>query len=193
MSNRQSKHLKIKSLGFSLLEVLVSITIITIITATVLAQYSGFDSTTLLRNQAYDIALSIREAQVLGVSVRGRDAQFRTEYGIYVDSTTNQYILFFDEDFSSNPTYNSNDPTKTIRSTALDPRFEIYDLIAGGSSGQDNVTIGFQRPNFDAILLNDSGDTVNEVEIVIASKRSGETFSVYVNSVGRIRVGSSSP
>ncbi len=47
-----------------------------------LANHERFNSSILLDSLAYDIALSIREAQVYGLSVRGINADFQVGYGV---------------------------------------------------------------------------------------------------------------
>lgn len=80
------------SRGFTLIEMLVSITIITVITSVVFLQSSQFNSSILLSNIAYELAISIREAQSYGLSVRGlgtdeislaqSELRFRRGYGV---------------------------------------------------------------------------------------------------------------
>jgi len=84
--------------GFTLIEMLVSITIITVITSVVFLQSSRFNSSILLSNIAYEMALSIREAQVYGLSVRGlgsdeialsqSQTRFKRGYGILLDGSS---------------------------------------------------------------------------------------------------------
>ncbi|MBI2004934.1 prepilin-type N-terminal cleavage/methylation domain-containing protein [Patescibacteria group bacterium] len=57
--------------GFTLVELLVVVSIMLIITSTLLLQQRKFNSATLMRTLAYNIALSIRQAQVYGTSVVG--------------------------------------------------------------------------------------------------------------------------
>ncbi|HEV7449574.1 MAG TPA: prepilin-type N-terminal cleavage/methylation domain-containing protein [Candidatus Paceibacterota bacterium] len=56
--------------GFTIIELLVVSFIMILITTTILFRQQGFSSSTLLRSLAYSVALSVRQAQVYGVSVR---------------------------------------------------------------------------------------------------------------------------
>lgn len=93
--------------GFTLVEMMVVLAIIVTVTAIALFGQSTFNRTLLLTDTAYNIALSIREMQSLGLSSRryiasGQDVQ-NAAYGIHMDRTQNtQYILF--ADISNTPT-----------------------------------------------------------------------------------------
>lgn len=87
-----------KNAAFSILEVLVTAAIIGIITAVIVLNYSSFNNAVLLKSQAYEIALDIREAQQFAVSVRGAGGEFREDYGLYFStSEPGQYRLFRDQ------------------------------------------------------------------------------------------------
>ena len=52
---------------------MVTISIFVIMTALILARYTGFNSGTLLTNVAYDTALTMKVAQTYGLAVRKVD------------------------------------------------------------------------------------------------------------------------
>ncbi len=89
--------------GFTLVELLVVSLIIVFITAFVLFRQQGFNSATLLRSLSYGVALSVRQAQVYGVSVResavGSNV-FAAGYGVHFGNTglvdSSHYVLFAD-------------------------------------------------------------------------------------------------
>ncbi len=63
--------------GFSLIELIVVTGIFTVITAVVLANNAQFNNSVLLGNAAYDIALSVRQAQVYGLSTQAYSGEFQ--------------------------------------------------------------------------------------------------------------------
>lgn len=73
--------------GFTLIELLVTIVIFVIITGVVVVNSNKFDGSVLLNNFAYDVALTIKQAQSYGVNVKeNTSGTFDTAYGIYFDT-----------------------------------------------------------------------------------------------------------
>ena len=94
-------------LGFTLIELMVSIAIFAVITGLVMVGQSRFGVNLLVTNLAYDVALGIRQAQVYGVSVRaasqvchvtsGTGTIFDCRYGIHF-ANSGYFVLFADID-----------------------------------------------------------------------------------------------
>src|SRR6056297_1347427 len=83
--------------GFSMIELLVSISIIVLVLSITLTRQSSFNSAVLLRSEEFDVALAIREVQLSAISAAGDSGQFRTTLGVYLDTANpNQYRLFRD-------------------------------------------------------------------------------------------------
>lgn len=184
------------STGFSLVELLVVIGIVTVISATVLVRYGRFSGDVILGSLAYDVALSIRQAQVFGLSFRETGAGtgiFSGGYGIHFDKNTpNDYFLFSDADM--NKRYNA--PTDAIiENFSVRQGFSVFSLCATLSSGAEkcnptisSLDISFQRPNPDALIYSDlSADTYKSARIVIRAPE-GQTRSISVVSTGQISV-----
>ncbi len=91
------------SKGFTLIEMLVVLSIIGIVTATVVTGQHSFDRSVILTNTAYDIALSIRESQAYGFSGKSATNSVLDKenyaYGIDFNTTQNNnaYTLFADD------------------------------------------------------------------------------------------------
>ena len=94
------RHIPHSNKGFTLIELLVSVAIFTFLTGLILVNHGRFTSAILLENLAYDVGLSIREAQIFGLSVKEFEpgsGQFQQGYGVHFDaSTPAQYIIFAD-------------------------------------------------------------------------------------------------
>lgn len=149
--------------GFTLIELLVVSLIIMLITAFVLFRQEGFNNSTLLRSLSYGIALSIRQAQVYGVSVRESAAGsnvFAGGYGVYFNNNgladSSHYFLFADT--NSNGRYDSGEqlPRFTIgNGRGTDYLIKSYCVYSPGGGHQCDgtitpLTIYFRRPNPDA-------------------------------------------
>lgn len=87
--------------GFALLELLIAVTLFGIITSTVLLSYSRIGEQLFTTTLAYEVALSFRQAQSYGVSVRqfraaGADT-FDAAYGLHFESGSDrEFVLFAD-------------------------------------------------------------------------------------------------
>ncbi len=86
--------------GFTLLEMLVVVAIISVIIGVVVVNQRSFDNSIILSNTAYDVALSVREAQAYGHAGHGvSGSSSLVTYGTGIDFTAAQkrtYILFAD-------------------------------------------------------------------------------------------------
>lgn len=188
---KNKNNLKQNQSGFSLTEVMITVFIIGLVTAIVVIRYGSFNSAVLLKNQAFEIALDVREAQVFSVSTQGEGTQFRDGYGLFFDMNTSdqQYLTFLDDGgiqhwyrrFYNDTGISGGD---TITATKLlDPRFYISDLCvivnnyanrycySGGDV--DQVSIAFERPSYNAYFRAENGGSLVPnligVEIEISS------------------------
>ncbi|MDP4020741.1 MAG: prepilin-type N-terminal cleavage/methylation domain-containing protein [Candidatus Adlerbacteria bacterium] len=192
------------SKGFTLTELMVVVTIMTLLTGIFLFQQRQFDSTTILRSLAYSVALSIRQAQTYGISVRGFEGVFAEAHGIHFSSgDLTHYYLFADID--NDRVFDSG--TEIAETFGLvGNNFTISQFCATTNSGTErcypgeltSLSILFIRPNPDACfetsnsptacVAGDAGEDYKEVEIQLAGP-SGTTRSVTVTTTGQISVG----
>ena len=160
--------------GFSLVELMVTIGIVTLVTGVVLIRYSSFNSVVILKSQAYEMGLDIREAQVFGVSVGGSTGQFREAYGMYINlSTPNIYTLFQDAPGSGTDlVYDAGEEVGEVY--VIDPRFTILEICTTFAAtydcaGATEASIAFKRPDFDARMTTNGEPNPQQIEIVIAA------------------------
>lgn len=187
--------------GFSLIELMVVIGIMGVIATISIFNYSKFNNDLSVTNLAYEIALTIREAQVFGGSVKVTNAgSFDKAYGIYVskDTSKNKEIISF-VDTNSNDLY---DPGGT---GCLGECVAIYKLERGNivsdicrvsdSSGFINCSpnnpdthITFLRPNLDAkIKLPNPNPSFVGVRITLEAPDGTERY-IRVLNTGQISV-----
>lgn len=177
--------------GFSLVEVLITLAIISVLTVLVMVRYSSFDSAVLLQNQAFEIALDLREAQSYAISVRGEGNEFREEYGLYFNKNTQpQEYTFWLDNGDTQPTRYQSDTDTTLEVRGMDQRFTLQDICVNDDTcGVINLSVSFARPNFDAMIVRGNGNVVNNAEIVVASVRdSSRTKTIRITSAGQITV-----
>jgi prepilin-type N-terminal cleavage/methylation domain-containing protein len=201
-----------KSRGFTVIELLVVLAIITILSAVFIFQQKRFDSSTLLRSLAYSIALTIRQAQVYGTSVRqfGTAANsFNYSYGVYFSSgDLKHYYLFADVNGDKQRASDGSEDvqTFTIGSGYTLMRFCATPSGAGAAQCSDSGTpiswmvIYFKRPNPDACFatsidantcnLNTSTYQDAYIQLQGPTGGAGDTRRITVTSTGQITVGS---
>lgn len=185
----------IKNRGFTLIELLIVVGIMTVITAVTMANYGEFGAKILLRNMTYDLALTVREAQVFGASGRFQDVDTfgnTTPIIMYFDNTVNAPYLFYTFK-DSNGNY-EQDAGEFVSGYNLGRGFTISDITAntGTIPSIDRLAIRFKRPESDAIIQNRetssrNGDIYADTRITVMSPK-GEELSVVVESAGQISV-----
>jgi prepilin-type N-terminal cleavage/methylation domain-containing protein len=167
--------------GFTLIEMLVSLSIFVVVTGLLVARYSNYNSGILLTDLAYEVALSIRQAQNNALNVREyTDAlgnrTFNAGYGIHFDadpSAQKTYVFF--ADIPSDPELPlSGDRHYCIDSSICDPidgevttyaitrssfikdfcvtESDGNETCASDSNGIQYLDVSFIRPNPEAII-----------------------------------------
>lgn len=185
--------------GFTLVELLVSLGIFTVITTIAVVNNSQFNSSILLTNLAYEVGLSVRQAQFYGIAVkRDSTSGFDAGYGIHFDLTDpRSYYLFEDR--------GTKDHICDVTECAASNLVEGFKLVKGNyiskicvdgslglactsAGGFQKVDISFVRPNPDAYITKDSlSGNYAKAEICIASP-AGTKRRVIVESTGQISV-----
>jgi prepilin-type N-terminal cleavage/methylation domain-containing protein len=181
--------------GFTILELIVSLAIFAMMTALVLSKYGNFNQNILLTNLAYDVALTVRNAQSYGLNVKSstRTANdFSKPYGVYFSkaaSPANTTIIFF-TDTNSNDVYTAGTDA-IIQSTTI-TRGSIVSAICvynnGACTDVDNVSVVFRRPDPSAIIKVTSGG-ISYANLRITLRAIDNTTKVViVNSTGQVSV-----
>jgi len=197
--------------AFTLIEMLVVLSIFVLISLMVLANYGKFNSSVLLGSLAYDIGSSIRQAQVYGISVKalpgGSNPNYQIGYGVdfNINSPTPQYLLYAD---TQNPLLYRYDSTKggeAVNTYSLGLSHSIQRFCAVSAGGVQSCSDGkappviktldieFIRPEPDAIFSTDlctatpTTPCYASAFITVASP-SGETRTITVYPTGQISV-----
>lgn len=144
--------------GFSLIEMLVVLTIFIIMLGVVLANFPAFRDKTALQLIAQEIATTIRQAQVYGIGTRaaGTGTAFQS-YGLYFDvgfgADKKSFILFSDSDIADKEyggDLNCFPGSECVEKFTIRGGAEIDDIKGCNISGCDltvplSFTILFQR------------------------------------------------
>lgn len=174
--------------GFTLAEMVVVIGIIAIVSGVVLANNNKFGGQVLLQNLAYDIALSIRQAQVYGIAVQRFNNEYASAYGMHFSvSSPDIYVLFADVT-TVNGVYDGS--SERVQSSTIANRYTISALRINGCSGTavSNLDIVFKRPDPDAYISAPPLSGLQESACITVSSPQGGTKNVIVEVNGQISV-----
>lgn len=138
------------SAGFTFIELITVVAIMILIGSVTLFKHSKFSSDILITNAAYEVALSIRQVEVFGLSSKGVGSQYRAGYGIHLNPSLalgeytdgrSSYATFFnnpsaDYDVGENAdfTYQYSDDHQLIDRLMLSQGQKIVKYCARNSS-----------------------------------------------------------
>ncbi len=188
--------------GFTLIELLMVSAVIVIVSALVFANNNRFGGRVLLQNFSYDLALTIRKAQVYGISVNRFSANtFNAGYGVHFDITTaagaTNYILYGDG-VTTNGLY---DTGELVESYSITRGYKIIDICTWTGNtqtcGLKKLDILFLRPEPDAqisaadascaLSLPSRSNCKTRASIIVGSPR-GDSMSVVIDESGQLSV-----
>ena len=203
-----NKYTAYKRRGFTLIELLISVGIIAILTAMVTVKYKAFDSTTILKGAAYEIALTIREAQVKSISAVRGTTGFDHPRGVSITpdntpttlSKTYKTFQFQDSSITVRPYNDTAEPDPDIATilgtSTLDRTIYVSDVCInnGIDCSLSGVDISFRRPEFKAIFHGHGNTALQDAAIsdvtikVTSSNNTANVFLIEVSQLGQISV-----
>lgn len=155
---------KKQNFGFTLTELMVTMSIVSVIMAVILFNYSTFNDSLTTAAAVQEVSLAIREAQAYGLSVREGSVgsgDYSKGYGIsFSRNDPYNYYLFRDADGDgrNNTAYNSC-TGECIQKVPLRNKVRIFAICgsiltanACAAQGATSVHITFIRPNPEAII-----------------------------------------
>ncbi|HXK35130.1 MAG TPA: type II secretion system protein [Candidatus Paceibacterota bacterium] len=190
--------------GFTIIELIVVITIFSILVTVALFNFQGFNESIALSNLSQQIAMFVKKAQTAGSLGRlpapnlqaialGFNPKWVPTYGIHFEKG-NPFCYFVDLDSPNSSNYKKYNGTGScgfdegLEETALQAGYQIADLQAneGLVTNITNLDISFTRPNLSAAILAD-GIIVDQAEIYISSPK-GKQKKIVIHRIGQISV-----
>lgn len=195
---------KIKLKGFTLIELVMCISIMVLMSSVMFYDYPDSNVRINLANLTSRISLLLREAQIRGSAVDSGTLSVISGYGLYFDKVTNpsQVVLF--NDFADSHMVNgimvgdeAYNPATEINTTInFASGFKIKQLCTGNGFPtvasdciNDTLTVSFTRPSPSAHFYPATNFTKSGACIELVSPRApkaGHTRSVQVFNSGRI-------
>jgi len=198
--------------GFTVAELIIVITIFSILAGVTLANFGSFRESIDLSNLAQQIAIYIKKAQITGslgrlpsasvVSVALRnDLAWVPTYGVHFEKGSNSFCYFVDVDNKSN--LSAYRKFSDISPCSGNEGIEGVDVKAGQitdlcvklptstCNSQDHLDITFQRPNLSAVILgdistNNAQNPAESAEICLKSLSGKREKAIVVHQVGQI-------
>lgn len=185
----KNKNTKNYSRGVTLIEMMVVLAIFGILLSIVVFNYNKFTDDTVLTNMAYEVALSVREAQLFGTAVKGQTREFDNPVGLYFTPNSDSYVLFID----NNNDLKFNFPDTTYNTLTLLRKITIsgLEISSSGSCGGSlsSAVILFKRPDVEPYVGDNSSvaEKYKKLQIQLITK-GGKSKYVIINEVGSIEV-----
>jgi len=161
--------------GFTLVEVLVSISIVVILTAVLVPRYRMLQKRSILIQDAHRLSESIREAQEMSVSGRRVEGVFPDGYGVYLRERDSEYIIF--ADMNDDGEFNNPVVDSVIERRDLNSSVEVRSLPRATP-----LHVVFIPPEPETEIRN--GPLFEELFIALGVKDTSYEKSVYINKAG---------
>lgn len=193
------------SKGFTIFELIVSVTIMVIISSIIAGSQSQYTSGASLKNVANDLSLSLRQAQVYGISVReitpGSET-FTAGYGVAFNlapepvGDAESFIFFADRDLDGvyDDTWDCpiSASSECLDETVLSSGNAVIDLCVTVSGTEDcsieRLDVSFKRPAIEARISWDGGATGATRARIVLGSPAGKEYSVSIYTTGQISV-----
>jgi len=181
--------------AFTLIEMIVSISVITMITAIFIANYRSANKRSDLIMAAQNLVADLHLAQnnTLGL-VKYNAAVPASGWGVYFDIASSSYVLFADLDAAGTSGYMSLDAATEARAeyggrvTTLAPDIRITKLTTNGGVIGNTATVTFLPPDPRTNIYRDAVATSTSLEIEMTEGRNNSIKTVRVNFLGLIEV-----
>ncbi|TSC61793.1 MAG: hypothetical protein G01um101448_651 [Parcubacteria group bacterium Gr01-1014_48] len=157
--------------GFSLIELLVVMSIMLTLSTLILIRHNEFKIQLLLRSLSYEIALAIRQAQVYGLGLRelkGITDPFQIGYGVHFETASPTTFLLF-ADVDRNHQFVLADGDTVVQTYKLSHGSIISQLCQGNGinvgCGKTTLDIVYERPEPEAFINGDQSLSTATIQI----------------------------
>ncbi len=172
---------KNNSKGFTLVETIVVVAVVSILSIVMLASHQGSQKQQLVQRAAHQLAGDIRRAQNMAMASTEQGGVIPDGYGIYIIKNSNFYILFADTNNNQSRNGSGDEDIESINFTS---GVEIFDILPLPGP---HVDIFFEPPDPTTYINKDS--SAGE-EAIITLKAQGTSYikTVIIKTSGQIEI-----
>ncbi|MBN2884694.1 prepilin-type N-terminal cleavage/methylation domain-containing protein [Patescibacteria group bacterium] len=176
--------------GFSLIELVISVSIISLLATIFLANYHNINQRTDLAMTAQTLVSDIRFAQsnALGLIKYGEEIP-GGGWGIFISANPEdrQYIIFADTDSNREVSFNEDELSFGARTVVLPEKISIDEIYLDSGTVVSDVNIVFLPPDPVTYIITQFGDT-SAINIRLKESINNTTKTVRVNFLGLVEV-----
>ena len=161
-----------KQRGFSLIELMVAVGIMTLINIMIFASYPEFSQKMALKRTSEEVALIARQAQAyaLGIKKSASSGDDYYGFGVHFDKNNSKTLILF-TDSDSDKTYDNGELFQEFKIGAGDYVSELW-VCASFCQTTDTLDVVYPRAASMATINND--DNLSYAKITIKSPRGNE-------------------
>lgn len=191
-----------KNLGFTIIELLITMGIFSILTSVVLANYFTFGANSEFVNATEDVVLALRQSQVYGAGTKKSAtacgaSSFECAYGVhFVANTPHGFTSFVD--INNNGNYDAGEGVETIvwndaiSITGIKCSLITSDCVGDITNGA-TMDITFKRPSPDARIFDRAVNTppfggYKNGWITLSDANTGKTSTIVISLAGQISI-----
>ncbi len=175
--------------GFTLIELTVSIAIITIMVGLFLVDYHSTNSKRQLSTTAQTMVSDIRLAQNFSLGYKEHNSVFPYGWGLYFDISTDpdRYVIFADDDGDGLRDADGNEDFKVVNMLeGLDiDSIKVFDSSWGTYTGA-NKQVVFISPDPEVYITDNSDYT--KMRIILLDNRTGDEKKLEINFFGLVEI-----
>ncbi|HAT68677.1 MAG: hypothetical protein A2481_01375 [Candidatus Yonathbacteria bacterium RIFOXYC2_FULL_47_9] len=183
-----------KNLGFTIIELLITMGIFSVLTSVVLANYFTFGANSEFVNASEDVVLSLRQAQVYGAGTKksAGACSFDCAYGVHFAANTPHGFTSF-VDTNNNGKYDAGEGTEAviwndaISVTGIKCGLITSDCVGDITNGA-MMDVTFKRPSPDARISDLAFNGYKSGWITLSDANTGKTITIAISLAGQISV-----
>lgn len=159
--------------GFTLVELLVVLGIITVISSVILSSQSNYNKTLVLANTAYDVALTMRSAETYGIGSKGSGTVANAGFGLNFQKAQTKSFTLYTDTYPFPSTFSVCHPTADASSPEAKPGNCVYDSTQGEKIADYILGNGIYVKDFCAYAgswscASTNGSTLTSLDIVFS-------------------------